>query len=362
MNWSQRPRRADGWVWRPRRLFLFAADAEVWRRSGRFISAAHNQLNGALPNLVACVILNLSQNAHQKWMTAEPGPMDGGDALSRAVRWTPPPCLPPTPCLGNVCQCSPASFAAPVDAALPALTAATAGQLRIFFFDGHSGPLNDMTATLQHMNVSLDNMDAMLMAQAADKRTFVDVVQHKRKRPLFPPNVKRAMRDFLRGAVHADKDATVLPKCERKRCRDALYSDGLRREFANRFGAVLEAHVDVVACNFPTWPCVLFMHVNVAIVMRFTHRWDHHLQGYYVDPGTLGRPAASWSELQRPSPSGRSAAFNASIAASQRWRRIKGRGAAALREAGLLDEMPAAALRTLAMMAELPKVVTASNP
>jgi hypothetical protein len=33
-----------------------------------------------------------------------------------------------------------------------------------------------------------------------------------------------------------------------------------------------------------------------------------------------------------------------------------------LREAGLLDEMPAAALRTLAMMAELPKVVTASNP
>ena len=288
--------------------------------------------------------------------------MDGGDALSRAVRWTPPPCLPPTPCLGNVCQCSPASFAAPVDAALPALTAATAGQLRILFFDGHSGPLNDMTATLQHMNVSLDNMDAMLMAQAADKRTFVDVVQHKRKRPLFPPNVKRAMRDFLRGAVHADKDATVLPKCERKRCRDALYSDGLRREFANRFGAVLEAHVDVVACNFPTWPCVLFMHVNVAIVMRFTHRWDHHLQGYYVDPGTSGRPAASWSELQRPSPSGRSAAFNASIAASQRWRRIKGRGAAALREAGLLDEMPAAALRTLAMMAELPKVVTASNP
>ena len=62
--------------------------------------------------------------------------MDGVDALARAIRWTPPPCLPPTPCLGNVCQCSPASFAAPVDAALPALTAATAGQLRIFFFDG----------------------------------------------------------------------------------------------------------------------------------------------------------------------------------------------------------------------------------
>ena len=63
-----------------------------------------------------------------------------------------------------------------------------------------------------------------------------------------------------------------------------------------RDGAAFEASVDVVACNFPTWQCSLFMYVNVAVVMRFTHRWDHHLQSYYADPGVASRPGAAWSE------------------------------------------------------------------
>ena len=54
---------------------------------------------------------------------------------------------------------------------------------------------------------------------------------------------------------------------------------------ARSFGAAFEQSVDAVACNFPTWQCALFMYVDVAVIMRFTHRWDHHLQSYYADPG-----------------------------------------------------------------------------
>ena len=75
----------------------------------------------------------------------------------------------------------------------------------------------------------------------------------------------------------------LLGNCERRRCRDALVSDGLRREFAAKFGAAFEASVDAVACNFPTWQCALFMYVNVTVIMRFTHRYDHHIQGIEVN-------------------------------------------------------------------------------
>lgn len=297
-----------------------------------------------------------------RWVLESDGP---STPLSRALRWEPPPCKPPVSCTGGPCRCSPEFFYNASSSATPgpALSSAAAAKLRVFFFDGHSGPLNDMTATLVHLGVPLGSMDAMLMAQAAEKRPFVDVDTHK-VGAIFPPAVKREMRDFLRGnREDKSKDATLLPKCERKRCRVALYSDGLRREFAERFGAAFEQHVDVVACNFPTWQCSLFMYVRVAVVMRFTHRFDHHLQGYYVDPGDSQRPAKSWSELQRPSPAARSASLNASMAQSQRWRKIKGRGAAALQEAGLFDEMPAAAWRTVKAMAALPNVVlAASNP
>ena len=60
----------------------------------------------------------------------------------------------------------------------------------------------------------------------------------------FPSELREQMRDFLRGSVHGKTDAVELPKCERKRCRVALYSEGLRREFARRFGAALEAARD----------------------------------------------------------------------------------------------------------------------
>ena len=187
--------------------------------------------------------------------------------------------------------------------------------------------------------------------------------------------MKRELRDFLKGSVLEGREALMVNNCERRRCRDALVSPGLRLEFARRFGPAFERHVDIVACNFPAWQCALFMHVNVTVVMRFTHRWDHHLQGHYADPGNMMRPAESWSELQRPTSVSSShqeglrpfvppsAALNASKAASLRWRRVKGKsgGAEILRREGLLHQLPAVALKTLQAMAAQPNVVLAAS-
>jgi hypothetical protein len=68
-------------------------------------------------------------------------------------------------------------------------------------------------------------------------------------------------------------------------CRLAAYDAQTRREFAARFGRLIEDKYDAVACNFPTWQCALFEHVNVAIIMRFTHRYDHHMQGLRLPGG-----------------------------------------------------------------------------
>ena len=73
--------------------------------------------------------------------------------------------------------------------------------------------------------------------------------------------------------------------------------------------------------------------------MRFTHRWDHHLQGYYVNPGDAQREAASWSEM-KPSAAARSAAFNRSVALSLHWAKVKRHGAAALRLRSACTPLP----------------------
>ena len=225
--------------------------------------------------------------------------------------------------------------------------------------------MNDMTSSLMGLGVQAENMDAILMGQAVDRIKFVDLLTlrpHLPLKPLLGRALKIRIRDFLKGGVVADKMAMSLEKCERKRCRDALASEGLRREFARRFGSALAKRVDLVVCNFPTWQCSLFMYVHVAVVMRFTHRWDHHLQGTLVDPGASRRPAQSWSELAsssfRPS-----AEFNRSRSEALHWRRLKGHGAAALKAAGLYEELAATAHTTLNDMAARPNVVVAaSNP
>ena len=95
--------------------------------------------------------------------------------------WKPPPCLPPATCPdATSCRCEARAFHRLVDPSAPALNATDAAKLRVFFLDGHSGPLNDMFSTLLAMNVSLSNMDAMLMAQAEYSVNYIELITARR--------------------------------------------------------------------------------------------------------------------------------------------------------------------------------------
>ena len=434
-----------------------------------------------------CRIPQNSELAHLMQTTAEKkeSAMPRARSYQELTRTVAPPCYPVPPGGGGACVATRfrrnATWSARRVADLVSLQqvlrsrrrgAAEAAHaltgLRVLFFDGHSGPMNDMIATLRTMGISDDDVEFILFGQAFEKRTFVDIFSSRLRTP--PPNssperctgrllgaqTSASLHDFLRGYDRSQAGAygcTLLPGCDRRRCRAALVSEGLRREFARRFGAALEAHVDVVACNFPTWQCSLFMYVNVAVVMRFTHRWyappstprththrstgpvpvpphapalflhrwlhrsytgytlahadakrvhacapfptrvhrDHHLQGYYVDPGVAERAAATWSEhaptvhdVVRANPSlslrgaaakreaarlahdyNKSAELRASIQRSAEFsqQRAHPKTLARLAKTGRLTPLPQQALATLrAMAAQRNVVLAASNP
>jgi hypothetical protein len=312
---------------------------------------------------------------------------------SQLVRHPPPSCTTPTrgcgaPNFTTVCTCDAKPFFIQPHGDL--LPAGEASKLRIFFFDGHSGPMNDMIATFMRMGVSPDNIDGMLMAQAEQKRSFINVFSsrligappnakpEKCRTRLLDKRTSRRLHNWLRGTHTTAQggDCTLLPQCERKRCRDSLISDGLRIEFARQFGAAFERSVDVVACNFPSWQCALFMYVNVAVVMRFTHRWDHHLQSYYADPGVQTRPASTWSERGLANVPNASSVRGShseqpskelaeSIRVSMEWKaaRQRPRGLGRMIRDGRVTPLAKVALHSLRTMAVKENVVfAASNP
>jgi hypothetical protein len=96
------------------------------------------------------------------------------------------------------------------------------------------------------------------------------------------------------------------------------------------------------------------MYVNVPILMRFTHRWDHPLQSFYMDPGVYYRPSPTWSETvffgmgkafvaahlaTNHTPS---AALAAVMARTSRWKAqlARNRGLTKLRDSGGLTPLP----------------------
>ena len=347
--------------------------------------------------LTVCV--STSRSFYKRYRKTHRTPfMPAVRTVAELSKHPPPSCLPQISCGNAPCECSAAAFyEEPRRSAFGKLATDRSKplnrKLRVFFLDGHSGPMNDMTATLRSMGVQTENIEAMLMAQAEQKRSFIDVLGERLRTP--PPSSmpercagrllgKRSTRDlfyWLRGNTKASPggECTLLASCERKRCRDALASDGLRREFARQFGAAFERSVDVVACNFPTWQCALFMHVNVTVIMRFTHRWDHHLQGYYVDPGVATRPASTWTEplltgctlcqFRKHSDATISTTPSrelvASIELSNKWKRMRQnyKTLKKMNEEGKMKTLAQAAHETLrAMTAQRNVLFAASNP
>ena len=204
----------------------------------------------------------------------------------------------------------------------PALDNPSASSLRVFFLDGHSGPLNDMLAFLQGMGGGTADATAdalrfsgMVFGQAIDHLEHIDGpsftdrrcrggalgtnLSHRRSpcstrmppatfheafhqyhssgasqppqpmppppdvclhvlAPLLAPNSTSTrplptpprVHAFLCGKRPSAKGGcTVVPDCDRRRCRDALYVDSLVKEFAARFGRELQqARPDGIPC------------------------------------------------------------------------------------------------------------------
>ena len=195
------------------------------------------------------------------------------DVVARGVGREPPACLAASAsCASAACGCAAAqgyhAHAASGSLADPSLLK----QLRVFLLDGHVGPMNDMVSLLVNvLGVSPASIDGMYFLQAHIMHSMLD------KRILL-----RKPRGLLGKSVHyreLNRFLTLDPKagagpsaylCDKRRCRQAVHDEGIRREFAARFGALFAAHVDVVACNFPSWQCLLFDYVNVSVVIRFS--------------------------------------------------------------------------------------------
>ena len=190
----------------------------------------------------------------------------------------------------STCSSSAASpFLAP-SLSTARLSKADASKLRVFFLDGHVGPMNDMLATLHEViGVPIDNIEGMVFMQGMLVRNNIDKRFFGCRLCSLGVNNSRMIANWL---LHSNTGrAFTLPKCETLRCREAVHNDETRRDFARLFGPLIESKYDAVACNFPTWQCALFMYVNVTVIMRFTHRYDHHLQSIAL--GKAHRSSAS---------------------------------------------------------------------
>ena len=121
-----------------------------------------------------------------------------------------------------------------------ASTAVVTKLLRVFLLDGHVGPMNDMVSLLVNvLGVSPASIDGMYFLQAHIMHSMLD------KRILL-----RKPRGLLGKSVHyreLNRFLTLDPKagagpsaylCDKRRCRQAVHDEGIRREFAARFGAL----------------------------------------------------------------------------------------------------------------------------
>ncbi len=197
---------------------------------------------------------------------------------------TPPQCVkPPHKCAHSaICtRTEAADFYRPPPPiySSPPLSSKRVRSLRIFFLEGHVGPMNDMFSFFHDgLGLGTDLVDAQIFMQAMINQRHIDPrFMRCHFCRLSRPTLTAMSRWLL--SDNGTYRAITLPKCEHKRCRIAAFDDRVRRDFARRFGNALESNYDAVACNFPTWQCALFLYVNVTIIMRFTHRYDHHMQG-----------------------------------------------------------------------------------
>lgn len=150
-------------------------------------------------------------------------------------------------------------------------------RLRVLLVDGHSGPMSDAAVSLQcfDSSVSLD---------------LVPFYAYKEFAPSRRRRLSRAAWTNLSKLV-SYCNTVKRPRYGNVRfgpCMRALYAGSFSKqrqpnEKPNYLGreltAEIENAIDVVMCQFPGFQCALFDTVRVAIVLRFTHRYHHHISG-----------------------------------------------------------------------------------
>ena len=150
-------------------------------------------------------------------------------------------------------------------------------RLRVLLVDGHSGPMRDAAVSLQcfDSSISLD---------------LVPFYAYKQFAPSRRRQLSQAAWTNLSKLV-SDCNTRKRPRYGHVRfgpCMRALYAgwsstQRQAHEKPNYLGRALTAEIensiDVVMCQFPGFQCALFDTVRVAIVMRFTHRYHHHISG-----------------------------------------------------------------------------------
>ena len=162
------------------------------------------------------------------------------------------------PCLGGEERCAGSSCAASAAAPYYARRLARRGsrrrvkKLRIFFLEGHVGPMNDMLATLHDvLGMERAGVEGMTFMQGMLNRNQIDQRFFGCRLCLLGHNNSREIAAWLQ-----DRPTTGrAPLPGAKSAVDRPSDHAVRHEFARRFGALFERSYDAVACNFPTWQC-----------------------------------------------------------------------------------------------------------
>ena len=175
-------------------------------------------------------------------------------------------------------------------------------RLRVLLVDGHVGPLSEARSYLQrYLNASVDVIPfyayrhlSTPQRSVLSNETFAHLSNYFGRCgfPNFFPCKSRLvyqaetsfqqLNDDLQQAAFLSTSATSHP-----------LEPTVARE--------IEARIDVVLCQFPGFQCATFEPLAVGIAVRFTHRFDHHVNDKQKVP---------WiNMMQRWAASGRAAFF-----------------------------------------------------
>lgn len=142
----------------------------------------------------------------------------------RVVRTRAPECLAPTSaCASSACG---ADAAAPFFAAAPqsAPRLEDASGLRVFFLEGHPGPMNDMMSTLHDvLGVRPDGVEGMVLLQGCIQRNHIDRRFFRCRNCRMGTNVTRQLNQWL--SKSKSGRTFCLIGCEKHRCLNAVHDD-----------------------------------------------------------------------------------------------------------------------------------------